>query len=153
MPSNADLITSIMLAVFRTNGSLLSCGDQLVSRVGLTSARWQILGAIALPGKPQTVPQIAETMGITRQGALKQANRLVEEGLLELLPNPRHERSPLYALSSDGAAAYESASQLNSAWTAKLARGMSHDDLDTTLRVLHALNDMLADKLPPEART
>ena len=41
---NAKLLTEIVLLVFRVNGRLLSAGDRLVGDLGLTSARWQMLG-------------------------------------------------------------------------------------------------------------
>ncbi|MBU2805784.1 MarR family transcriptional regulator [Acidithiobacillus ferridurans] len=62
-------MTEIMLAVFRLQGRLLKKGDELVKPLNLTSAKWQVVGAVALAGKPLSAPQIAEAMGITRQGA------------------------------------------------------------------------------------
>ena len=50
--SKAAVFTEIMLAVFRVNGRLLEKGDQLVLPLSLTSARWQVLGAVALAGDP-----------------------------------------------------------------------------------------------------
>ena len=41
-------LTDLVLDVFRLNGALLASGDTLVKDLGLTSARWQVLGAIAL---------------------------------------------------------------------------------------------------------
>ena len=39
-----NVITDLILETFRLNGQLLAAGDALVSDVGLTSARWQVLG-------------------------------------------------------------------------------------------------------------
>ena len=44
----SDALTQLILEVFRVNGGLLSAGDRLVADLGLTSARWQVLGAVAL---------------------------------------------------------------------------------------------------------
>jgi len=41
-----DALTDLMLDLFRLNSLLLTSGDRLVAGLGLTSARWQILGAI-----------------------------------------------------------------------------------------------------------
>src|SRR5690606_10658343 len=103
------------------NGVLLHWGDQLVAPLGLTSARWQMLGAIALAGTPLTAPQIAEAMGVTRQGAQKQLNRLLEQGLVEARPNPAHRRSPLYVLTPQGLALYRQADALWAAQAVELA--------------------------------
>ena len=41
-----DALTDLILDLFRLNSLILTAGDRLVARLGLTSARWQILGAI-----------------------------------------------------------------------------------------------------------
>ena len=79
--AGASAVTQLTLTVFRLNGLLLHWGDRLVEPLGLTSARWQILGAIALSGEPLTAPKIGEAMGVTRQGAQKQLNMLAEQDL------------------------------------------------------------------------
>jgi len=117
----AAAVTQLTLAVFRLNGTLLHWGDQVVAPLGLTSARWQMLGAIALADSPLTAPQIGEAMGVTRQGAQKQLNLLVEQGLVEARPNPAHRRSPLYALTPQGLVQYRKADALWSAKAAELA--------------------------------
>ena len=65
-PGGAAL-TDLVLEVFRLNGRLLSAGDKLVAEAGLTSARWQVLGAIHYASEPQTVSWLARSMGLTRQ--------------------------------------------------------------------------------------
>ena len=101
-----ETVTEITLNVFRLNSQLLEHGDQLVNPLGLTSARWQVLGAIALADGPQTAPQIAASMGLTMQGVQKQLNLAIAEKLVELRVNPRHKRSPLHVLSAKGRTAF-----------------------------------------------
>ena len=60
-------------------------------------------------------PQIAEQMGVSRQGAQKQLNLLAENGLVEKLPNPSHQRSPHYHLTDNGSSLFE---KVNLAWQA-----------------------------------
>lgn len=148
--SNAALVVQIMLAVFRVNGRLLARGDELVAPLDLTSARWQVLGAVAMADTPLTAPQIADAMGITRQGAQKQLNRMVGEGLFRQLPNPRHERSPLYALSDEGQRAYDQAIALNDDWAAQLARAFQRAELETTLSALMRLHQELDAPVPAQ---
>lgn len=114
-------VTELTLTVFRLNGVLLHWGDRLVEPLGLTSARWQMLGALALAGTPQTAPQVAEAMGVTRQGAQKQLNLLLEAGLVEARPNPSHRRSPLYVLRPQGLGLYQRADAMWAAQAARLA--------------------------------
>jgi DNA-binding MarR family transcriptional regulator len=146
--SAPEMLTDVMLSVFRTNGRLLQRGDELVAPLGLTSARWQMLGAIALSGEPLTAPEAAAVMGVTRQGAQKQLNTLVEEGLVEIQPNPRHQRSPLYSLSEPGASVYAEAAALNRLWTQRLAAELSRSEIATALEVLCELYQGLEAPLP-----
>jgi DNA-binding MarR family transcriptional regulator len=144
----AALLTDIMLAIFRVNGRLLEKGDQLVRPINLTSSRWQVLGAVALARKPLSAPQIAEAMGITRQGVQKQLNRLVKENLLEQQHNPRHERSPLYLLTETGLRSFGEAMVLEALWANKLVAGLSRPDLEATQRTLNAIHDRLDSPIP-----
>lgn len=137
-----------MLAVFRVNGRLLEKGDQLVAPLDLTSARWQVLGAIAMAGKPLSAPQVAEAMGITRQGAQKQLNKLGEEGFLEMQQNPRHERSPLFKLTNKGKRAMDATMSLQTAWANDLSAGLSLQNLKSTLETLNTLYGLLDSPVP-----
>jgi DNA-binding MarR family transcriptional regulator len=87
---------------------MLEAGDVLSAGEGLTSARWQVLGAIVLADRPLTVPQISRRMGLTRQGVHTTVSRLVRDGLLELSPNADHRRSPLVRMTERGATTYDS---------------------------------------------
>ena len=48
----SDAVTDLVLEIFRLNGCLIASGDALVAKIGLTSARWQVLGAIAMQAGP-----------------------------------------------------------------------------------------------------
>lgn len=146
----AAVLSDIMLSIFRVNARLLENGDHLVAPLQLTSARWQILGAVALVGKPMTTPQIAEAMGITRQGAQKQLNRMLDEGLFAILQNPRHARSPLYALTNEGKQAFDSAMALHAVWVNKLVEGLELTELESTVRLLNILYTRLNTTLPDQ---
>lgn len=146
--SKAAILTDIMLTVFRVNGRLLEKGDQLVEPLNLTSARWQVLGPVALAGKPLSAPQIAEVMGITRQGAQKQLNKLEEEGFLEQCPNPRHERSPLYALTGLGNRTISETMALQKIWANGLVAGLPLQELKKTLQTLNSIYERLDSPVP-----
>src|ERR671919_2694970 len=97
-----EAATKLILSTFRLNGLLLNAGDVLAGDEGLTSARWQVLGAVALAERPLTVPQIGRRMGLTRQSVHTTVKRLVRDRLLELAPNADHRRSPLVGLTDLG---------------------------------------------------
>ena len=137
--SEGETATDVVLATFRANGLLLAAGDDLAGEEGLTSARWQVLGAITLADRPLTVPQIARRMGLTRQSVHVTVNRLVDEGLLELAPNADHRRSQLVRLTEDGTAKYSAIDARQAVWVNRLAGGIGRVQLETTARVLDEL--------------
>jgi DNA-binding MarR family transcriptional regulator len=138
--SNSNKLTMISLEVFRLNGLLLEWGNHFSSKHGLTSARWQIMGAVTMADHPPSIPQIAEAMGVTRQGVLKQINLLVEEGLVASIANPAHKRSPNYVLTECGTTLYEAVRARWQAHVEDLAPSFSQRDLDGALRVLALLS-------------
>jgi DNA-binding MarR family transcriptional regulator len=141
----AAVLTEIVLLVFRVNGQLLAAGDRLVDGLHLTSARWQMLGAIALSNAPRTAPQLAGRMGVSRQAAQKQLDLLLEEGLAEAQSNPGHLRSPLYVLTRKGTSTYTATERLQKDWATRLAAGMARGDLDIAKRLLETLSARLRD--------
>lgn len=141
--SRAEVLTQLMLEIFRANGALLSSGDRLVEGIGLTSARWQMLGALAIGGGSLNAPQAAKAMGVTRQGALKQLNILVKEGLVEAVANPRNVRSPLYRLTKRGDRTYSEARRLNAGWSERLGHEFSLQELRDGLGSLQHLRELL----------
>jgi DNA-binding MarR family transcriptional regulator len=145
-----EIATEIVLATFRANGLLLSSGDVLAGEEGLTSARWQVLGAIALAGRALTVPQIARRMGLTRQSVHVTVRRLVRDGLVELARNEDHRRSRLVHLTERGHATYSAVDRRQSAWVNRLAEGISRGDLETAARVLDELCRRLEAEGPNE---
>jgi DNA-binding MarR family transcriptional regulator len=135
--------TEVILAVFRANGLLLSSGDQLSAGEDLTSARWQVLGAIALADRPLTVPQIARRMGLTRQSVHATVKRLTADGLVELVPNADHRRSRLVRMTELGERRYAAIDRRQIAWANGLAHGIRRADLETAARVLGELSERL----------
>src|SRR5919106_5803536 len=138
-----DAATRVVLSTFRATGLLLSAGDALAAAEGLTSTRWQVLGAISLAGRPLTVPQIARRMGLTRQSVHATVKRLVREGLLEFTPNEDHRRSQLVSLTASGQAKYSAIDNRQTEWVNRLAREIGRSDLETTARVLDELSRQL----------
>jgi DNA-binding MarR family transcriptional regulator len=148
-----EAATDLILSTFRANGLLLDAGDLLSADEGLTSARWQVLGAIALAERPLTVPQIARRMGLTRQSVHATVNRLVRDGFLELGPNADHRRSPLVGVTKQGSAKYEAIDARQVAWINRLARGIARSDIETAVRVLDELCRRLEDDRREEMET
>ncbi len=138
-----DALTDLMLDLFRLNNLLLTAGDRLVSELGLTSARWEILGAIAVADRPQPVAWLARDMGANRQNVQRIINDLVKAGLVALQPNPHHRRAQLVVLTDKGKQTFDAAMRLQAPWVNKLSEGLSVKDVKTTHRVTLALRKRL----------
>lgn len=139
-----DPASAAAVEVFRLNGLLLAAGDRTVAPLGLTSARWQVLGAVALAPHPGPIAHVARSMGLTRQNVRRIVGDLAAEGMLELVANPHHRRAPLVVMTAAGAAAYRRAMELWSPVAAAMAEGIPPDDVAATVRTLRAMRDRLA---------
>ena len=145
-----ELLSDIFLSIFRLNGRLLEHGDRLVAPLGLTSARWQTLGTVALAGEPLTAPRIASAVGLTRQGVSKQLAALVKEGFLSRWPNPRHERSPLYEITKMGRETFLAARSRHGQWADGLTAGLTVKTLKQVARGLGELERRFGRPRPEE---
>lgn len=108
-------VTELIMSIFRTNGRLLRSGDGLTRDLGLTSARWQVLGAIE--ENPKTVAQIARDYELTRQGILWVVQSMVKDGLVELVTNPDHRRAKLVRFTETGRELYEEIARRQQSWS------------------------------------
>ena len=140
-------MTALILDVFRLNGRLLLAGDRLVSELGLTSARWQILGAIAYAERPESVAWHARNMGVHRQGVQRIVNELKDEGIVAFEPNPNHKRAHLIVLTEKGKKLFEAAIARQVPWVNNLSEGLSPDDIATTQRIISDLKTRLEEPL------
>lgn len=137
MPSHAtptdaaspDALTDLILRIFRANGRLILAGDQLVAPLGLTSARWQVLGSIAAAENPQPVVDLAREMDVTRQAVQRIVNDLAREGLVGFRSNPQHKRAQLVVLTDHGRASYDRALAVQKPWAAQLAEGLTASEV------------------------
>lgn len=141
--AEGDVATDVVLETFRVNGLLVAAGNRLAAAEGLTAALWQVLGPVALAGRPLTVPQIARRMGLTRQAVQASVNRLRSEGLVETRENLDHRRSPLIRLTPLGRQKYEALDRRQICWINELSAGLKLADLTAAARLLRDLSDRL----------
>ncbi len=146
-----EAITSLILDVFKLNGRLLLAGDRLVAELGLTSARWQILGAIAYAERPESVSWHARTMGLHRQGIQRIVNELNKEGIVEFQLNPHHKRAHLVLLTPKGQKLFEDAIKLQVPWVNELSKGLTAKDIATAGKVINQLKTHLEEELDSES--
>lgn len=142
-----EAVTALILDVFRLNGRLLVAGDRLVEDLGLTSARWQVLGAIAYAERPEPVAWHARTMGLHRQGIQRIVNELEAEGIVEFQTNPHHKRAHLVLLTAKGRKLFEDAVALQVPWVNALSCGLKPKDVAMAQSVIEHLKTRLEQQI------
>ncbi|HZR85449.1 MAG TPA: MarR family winged helix-turn-helix transcriptional regulator [Bradyrhizobium sp.] len=141
-----EALTDLMLDFFRLNSLIQTSGDRLVARLGLTSARWQILGAIVGAERPQPVAWLARDLGANRQNVQRIINDLHREGLVAFETNPHHRRAQLVVLSDKGRRTFDEAMELQAPWINELSDGLSIKEIETVHRVVKTLRAKLEDQ-------
>ena len=139
--SDQALLSDAALTSFRLNGQLLALAEELARPAGLTAAWWQVLGAAL--GDPQTVSQIARTMGLTRQSVQRIADLLVDRGLAEYVDNPAHRRAKMLTPTAAGHQAVADINPAHRAAAERLTAEMGVDRLSGVLAGMHELSAAL----------
>jgi DNA-binding MarR family transcriptional regulator len=134
-------LTELILEIFRVNGLLLAAGDRLSKNLGLTSARWQVMGALA--DGPLTASQVARRMGLTRQSVQRLVDLLTEEGLIALDENPDHRRAKLIRLTDEGQRRLARMSEIQAGWADRIGKGLSVERVSDATSLLQDLRDRL----------
>lgn len=136
-------LTDLILDLFRLNNRMLTAGDRLVAGLGLTSARWQILGTIIAAERPQPVAWLARDMGANRQNVQRIVNDLAKEGLVVFATNPHHRRAQFVVLTDKGQQTFDAAMRLQAPWVNQLAEGLEMKDI----KKMHSVMTTLRQKL------
>lgn len=145
-----DVLTSFILDLFRLNGLLLTAGDRLVGPLGLTSARWQILGAMIVAERPQPVAWLARDLGANRQNVQRIINDLHRDGLVAFETNPHHRRAQLVVFTEKGRQTFEASMRRQHPWVNGLSEGFAIRDIETARRVMTALRAKLEGSEEPD---
>jgi len=148
-PSNkASLFSDLVIEIFRMNRQLLDAGDRLTRDVGLSSARWQVLGVIE--HGPTPVSHVARVMGLTRQSVQQTADALEKEGFIRYQDNPHHRRAKLMTLTAKGREALDEVQRLHTKWAENIADHHSIDGMKFLLSELRAIRRTLEQNLPQD---
>lgn len=141
---NGSAFTQLILEVFRLNGILLETGNVLSHPVGLSSARWQVLGVVE--HSPTPVAHVARIMGLTRQSVQQTADALAKDGFITYTENPHHRRSKLMKITPKGRQALDYVQQCQVDWANQIGAPHSLEDLKTAVKVLQQLRESLESK-------
>ena len=140
-------LTALILDVFRLNGDLLAAGDALVGDLGLTSARWQVLGVVE--HGPVTVAQIGREMGLARQSVQQLTDALEREGFVRYVDNPRHRRARLVQLTAKGEDAAARLIPAQAEWADRIGGAQTLGEWQAALTTLRALRARLEEDASP----
>lgn len=133
------LLTELVLTVFRTNAGLLAAGDRLMADQHMSVAESQVLAAIALGSRPLSIPEIAESMGMTRLAAHSTVGRLVVAGFVTSRPNDDAVGGSMVELTDSGREVYGKHRQRRTVWFNSLAECYPLEQLE---QVIGALADL-----------
>jgi DNA-binding MarR family transcriptional regulator len=118
-----ELLTEIVLLVFRLEGGFLEAAEKISVPAGLTAARWKVLGAVL--SAPRTVAEIGRNMGLARQSVQRLADLLVAEGLAAFQANSAHRSAKLLGPTRIGRAAIARLRERQAAWANAVGKGLS----------------------------
>lgn len=133
------LLTDFIFETFRLHGDLIAFGDEMAKEFGLTSARWQVLGSVAMSKGDVTVPVIARNLSLSRQAVQRVATDLVRERFVTFLDNPHHKRAKLVALTPDGKKAYRGVEKKYLKWAKTVGQGIKSKDVQNAIFIMRAI--------------
>jgi DNA-binding MarR family transcriptional regulator len=136
-----DPTSRFALTIFWINGLLMRNGEEITRSLGLSSAKWQVLGRAG--DKPQTVATMARDMGLARQSVQRVADVLEKQKLVAYRDNPSDQRAQLVELTRQGKQVLAAVYQRNQEWSRRIASKLDlkrlakvTDELERTGRIL-----------------
>ena len=92
---------------------------------------------------PHTVPGLARLRQVARQSVQVTVNSLADEGLVELVPNPAHQRSRLVRLTAAGRHRIDELARHEETLLAGLLPEIPTDDIHAAAGLLRALREFM----------
>ena len=118
--------------------ALRSISADMLAGLDVSPAERGVLKDVEEEG-PQTVPALALARSVSRQAMQKTVDRLAERALLTVEPNPRHQRSPMLALTPAGRKVLADIRTLERRMLAGVELPVSDAELRRTTRALREL--------------
>lgn len=138
---NGRAFSELLIEVFRVNGLLLEAGNEITRPVGLTSARWQVLGVVE--HAPVPASHVGRMMGLTRQNVQQIADALAQEGFIEYRENPHHRRAKLLCVTEKGREALAVIGERQVEWSNRIGAAVDPDKLSAAYATLARLREAL----------
>ena len=128
-------VTWLIRRLFRAMAQL---ADGYLQAHGLAAADRAVLEFL-YPEEALSVPEIAARYQVSRQHIQVTVNALLEDGFLQSRPNPRHKRSPLFALTHVGRELFRKIRASETELLDKLFADIPTEDVECTRRTLQAM--------------
>jgi DNA-binding MarR family transcriptional regulator len=132
-------VASLVVAVYDAAAALRRLGDAEAGIAGQTQARWQVMNVIS--EGDWTVPRVARRLGVQRQSVQRLVDRLRDDDLVELEPNPDHATSPLLRLTERGGRVLREINDVADRWHRSIASSADAAALRATAEFLDWLCD------------
>ena len=128
-------VTWLIRRLFRAMAQL---ADTYLQAHGLAAADRAVLEFL-YPEEALSVPEIAARYQVSRQHIQVTVNTLLEVGFLQSRRNPRHKRSPLFALTHVGRELFRKIRASETELLDKLFADIPTEDVECTRRTLQAM--------------
>ena len=128
--------------VLRTSGRLVAATFTPAGG-GLSGAQLLVLTAAVRATQPPTVPQIARSLGHSRQAVQRLADTLCTRGLLETADNPNRKNARLLVPTSAGRSAYAEAEVHSREWAGRVTDGIPPERLAAAVATLREVRHRL----------
>ena len=138
--SKGETIVELILEVAQFFFRVRAVGRKAGLFTSWGAGAFGFMRSLALAG-PLTVPQIAKMRPTSRQRMQRLADELAVERLVEFIDNPRHRRSKLVRLTTEGYARYR---QLNARLLeigSTMGAGLSDTEIRKSVEVVRRLSD------------
>ena len=144
-----SIVRDLVISVFELNGSLVETGNQLVGGLGLTTAWWQVLGALGYSTASLPVSHIARNMGLSRQAVQRVVDLLAARDLVRFEANPHHQRAKLVVLTAEGRAALDAAELAEEPLSRVVFDRVGGKRIADAIKVLTEVNETIAREMEP----
>jgi DNA-binding MarR family transcriptional regulator len=128
--------------VLRTSGRLVAATSTTAGG-GLSGAQLLVLSAVVRAERPPTVPEIARSLGHSRQAVQRLADALCARGLTQPVDNPDHKRARRLVPTRLGKAAHAEADRRSRTWAARVTQGLTTAQIASAAATLRQLRHRL----------
>ncbi len=133
----------LIAEVYELAGLSRDTSEAIARQRGQTAARWNVMSVLS--DREASVSAIARRLGQARQSVQRVAADLLTASLVQAVPNPDHQRSPLLRLTETGRRLLEALNEDAARDRAGrlVAAGLAPAQLDQARQVLRSLLDAL----------